>query len=681
MPLLPSKHLSEEESSHSDSSCAFVSKYQATKRNVTSPHHPEDDTCSVDTAQLVRSILHPATVKNTTSAVTKNVNDVEDEDSSQSSVENEKEPMPQQYPKSPNDSVSDANSIDTTELVRRIMHPRDALPSSSTSDRPEILCEKISSWSAPIPPSTIGITAKNGDDDFVLPDQSDSASSSGSSLLDEGNGNTLVDSGNAHFSSLSYHYPLSKPSTDVLTNRTRHSLGSSSPLGLAHHNSGRHGSTGHQRYQLSSHSPDHCGAIDSFQSDGLVDVEFLENSAFGFSSELNCGRDSYQGQREIIPQCHAVYVVDEDSIMKDNSSRSNGIVRQGLHSSVKEFSSNFLQSACKSPYSQSGGILDESIENFSDDEDNEAFGFGQAASTALDRWRHRSCDKTSRNVVLNGSNCHQGRTTKSFPINQHRIGARSQSSDLPSRVEVRLQESLYNQSSQPCCLPIQASGHSVPDTREEILVLDSTIAAQPLRRRRIRDPSSRPLPVLQPSFPTKPVSFPYSSTVSISRPVDDGTSNWESEDSRASTLLMAPRRVRNDVFGGSGVGVGSYQVTKQRVHVARNSSWAENERSANAVAVNNAFDEETSQPSRKRPNSKAKRTAANNQTQASFKRKKGYTYRGGKGGVGNWKTTKKRNGNSRDGSSRNGPSRTSALWAGNADDPELRHVGGAEMSF
>jgi hypothetical protein len=749
MPLPTSKLLAEEESSCSDSSCAFRSKPPATKRSNASSHAPEEDeTSSVDTAELVRSILNPTRTKNTTASMV--AKDAEDEDSGQTSEEDEivlSKAIPQQCSKSPSDSVrepqeadgvedSDANSVDTTELVRRILHPRGVPPPSRVSDRPAALCENAAlSSSAPIPTSTIDrnpeenyisnvAVSKEEEDDFVLPEPSDSASSSGSSRCEEGDGNTAIYCGNARLPSPPNRQSwLKTPGADSLTNRTRQSLGSSSPPGLTSHDFGsrRHVNTGRQRYQRSCHSPDHGDATEPFQADSLVDVDVLENSAFGFSPDCHSGRDYHShGQFDPMPQNHNVFVIDDDdAVMKDHCSKSNGIVRQGLRGSAKGFSPNLLQSATKSPYSQSAGILDEPIEKFSDDEeDNETFGFGKAATTALERWLYRSGDKTSRNTVrsgpcshqqrkaigeedneaigigkaaptalerwldrsgdktsrsaaLSGPNSHQQRTANIFPINRNEVGARHQSFDLPSQDETRLQESLHNQSSQPwhVSTSMQASGHSFPHSGPDIrynAVVDMTLAVQPLRRRRIRDPSSRPLNLFQPSYSTKPLSFPSGNNNATAPVFDDGRNNCNAGEFRA------PSQPRNDVFGGSGVGVGSYQISQQRMPLARASSLTGTDRIA--VAVNNTHDEDASQPSRKRPSSRAKRTA-------TTKRKKGSANGWGKRGRGNWKSAKKRNGNSRDGSTRNGPPRTSALWAGNSDDPELRHVGGAEMSF
>jgi hypothetical protein len=695
MPLLALKYMAEEESSYSDSSsCVFVAETPATKRNDASSHHAEDETSSVDTVELVRSILNPSKEKeNITTSLPKNANDVEEGDSSHCSLEDVSglsKTMLQQSPKGPRDSTgeshvdldddSDASSIDTTELVRRIMHPRGTLPSMNTSDRPDHNCEKASSLRAPVPPSTIGNPEVGdlleGEDDFVLPDQSDSPSSSESSLLEEeGNDIASVCSEHARLFFPAHHHPLPKPSTEVSMATTRHALGNFSPLGHSFRISGRPLDSGYQRFQLSPRIQDQGGTIASVES--IVDVDALENSAFGFTAEVLNRRDcsSYDGHEEPIPQRHTVYFDDADTTLKDNISRSDGIVRQGLHCSAKGFSPSFLQSAVKSPYSQSAGMIDESIEKFSDDEeDNEAFGFGQAASTALERWRRYSGDKASRDAVLNGSNGHQQRTTNLLSMNRIEIGARKQSSDRPSQEETRLPETCHYESSQYFHLSIQASGQSFPDTRPETRTtnaVNSTFVSQPLRRPRIRDPSSRPLNLFQPSYPKESLSFPCSKMVSSACTVDDGRKKWNTD------VFRAPSQSRNDVFGGSGAGVGSYQVTQQRVHIARSSTV--NDRSTDAANI--AFDEDTNLPSRKRRNSEVKRHTTNYQKQISSKRKKGYTHGGGKRGRGNWKTTKKRSGKSIDASNRNGPPRASALWAGNSDDPELRHVGGAEMSF
>jgi hypothetical protein len=124
----------------------------------------------------------------------------------------------------------------------------------------------------------------------------------------------------------------------------------------------------------------------------------------------------------------------------------------------------------------------------------------------------------------------------------------------------------------------------------------------------------------------------------------------------SSTWAQSPGYpLRNDITGGSGVGAGSYQVERHRNN--------ENEAPSRPWHA----------PPRQRSSSKKQgRPSSCGGSKSTTKRRNGF-YRGlGRGG--------RRGGGGGRGGRRSAPA-SSGNWAGNVDDPNLKHVGGAEMSF
>ena len=189
----------------------------------------------------------------------------------------------------------------------------------------------------------------------------------------------------------------------------------------------------------------------------------------------------------------------------------------------------------------------------------------------------------------------------------------------------------------------------------------STVVHRP---RRIRDPSARKVMVVPPKRTTTsatpfrlyahPAALPPNNVPTAPITVSARTSTWE----------------RNDVFGGSGVGAGSYQIQRQP-NTKTNPTEAED---ASVVVVDSTQDD-LDAPAKRKPASKPRSYKKGTKTNRASGSRGG----GGKRGKWGWKNKGKRSTTKEKGNGRQ--RRVTNTWAGNTDDPQLRHVGGAEMSF
>jgi hypothetical protein len=316
-------------------------------------------------------------------------------------------------------------------------------------------------------------------------------------------------------------------------------------------------------------------------------------------------------------------------------------------------------------------LFDDNIETFSDDDEDEAFGFGQTASTILTRRRWNGhdgkLDSRAVDIVSEFQQQSQDHTTSNPEFSDRQITDQC-------LVSMHHQE---DQSTNRKHDALNGGEDTNLDTRRRIPMNDGVASMNSTRQqhrpRRIRDASKRMSSIMK-TGSTVP-------TMAAIQKNKSHTTNWESEYAAARAFMMSARPQRNDLVGGSGVGVGSYQMNQQNLQARPQSAPKPREKTSNSGPVNNGCDEKSTIPTRKRPTSKGRGSKKSAHSRnGSFKHKK--STRGGSNtrGRGRWRASGKNDSNRRGGSSRNGQ-QSAVAWSGNTDDPQLRHVGGAEMSF
>jgi hypothetical protein len=169
------------------------------------------------------------------------------------------------------------------------------------------------------------------------------------------------------------------------------------------------------------------------------------------------------------------------------------------------------------------------------------------------------------------------------------------------------------------------------------------------RPRRVRDASAS-----NPAFVRGAVKRPSSKTMAP-RPANSNLGGHTQTSSIGGAVIHLgtdDATERNDLMGGSGVGAGSYEL----VRPAQLPRWTAQER----------------------PSSASTQKTSNKRNKGGGWKRKGRGNRGRGRGSGRTKGAGRGRGRGRGGG---GWSAASTSWAGNTDDPNLSHIGGAEMSF
>jgi hypothetical protein len=317
---------------------------------------------------------------------------------------------------------------------------------------------------------------------------------------------------------------------------------------------------------------------------------------------------------------------------------------------------------------------EESIENFSDDEYAQDLGLGEVTKVILER---RQC----RNHLERISNRNDTKSLKQqcittldgrFALGRYPDTSSKQTINPIASKSSNGQSSIFADSKQR-----KNDFNSMCEHKNQVMNQSRTPAATLMqhttRPRRIRDPSARPIVV---SHQQTNVSSAKRFRVS-----NDSTSSILNTHTLAAGSAMTSAWERNDVFGGSGVGAGSYQMHRQPY--PNSQTIAE---SASVIEVDTFDHDDTVAPKNRRPVSRSrsfkKASADDNSKEKGKKTKRGASRSGGRRGKWGWKKKGKRmSKETSSGRSQNDQRRHGSTWAGNTDDPQLRHVGGAEMSF
>jgi hypothetical protein len=419
--------------------------------------------------------------------------------------------------------------------------------------------------------------------------------------------------------------------------------------------------------------------------------KWIENAAFGFNCD-NTNDCTNENPRKKRPNLNsAVRRSNEFNPQRLNGHHDDklrrktliddalpyGIVREGLHSRMKIFSPRILSNSTTGienilyPTRISGKREDANIENFSDDEYGQAFGFGNVANTLLER---RQSNTTSKVQNIQLQPCTPSNDATMFQPRANNCSVQEVYRDM-TKENIIARSSMHISSNQnkgfnSVSIRAKRDGGNTGRTTQQP---PSSSFSQPnmQRPRRIRDPSVRPISVVQ--HPSKEIStnpfrnFSNSATskVIIAAPV---TVNLEAGYTTASAWR------RNDVFGGSGVGAGSYQIRDQ-------SQPTTDDNCNGDVSSIGGNEEESAVPQTLKTRIYKKSTGGSQVRGNKVKSKKSNRVGKGRRGKWGWKNKKHGSNGKNNANNRNGQRRVNEGWAGNSDDPQLRHVGGAEMSF
>jgi hypothetical protein len=689
-----------------------------------------DDSSSIDTAELLRSILQPkdpsisdkniapeAGHEGDTMLPNYNKKRVCDRVSNDLLVDEQsvdidtastlRESSAETKVKSLND---DADSVETAELMRRIRQPVDCDPTltaapnqTNMSASAQTLCNNIYfatnqdnttikdlAESVTVFPGnileisiheTIGLEddcnekvdekfplSEQCEDEFVLPDQSDSSVSSDpddeatdvawrATLQDQRCTSERADSKRKnHHKEEDAFLAFTEPHRDLPN------AGSSS------HATKIHGSTIVEAIQASILGRPSLEVGRLSQS--------IENEKYRFTSHdkgiQNPSNKYTLGSPNSSDQHHS----DEHQFDCNNDARANDENNIRIRRMQK---SRYIEDLVRYPKMKNSTENEENIENFSDDECTQGLGFGEEAAVLLGR---RQC--------ANRLDCVASHKSDTKSLKQRCIATSNGQLSLGRCPGISAKPAKKPNFSNSCSNGFIDSKHHANHTTGTLndqrngqvpnLRLPSTDLTQGTtnvhhtnRPRRIRDPSARPI--------CEPHQQSNISSAKRFRVYTDHTSTFP-----AQTLTMgtAPTTIweRNDIFGGSGVGAGSYQMHAQPYPDSQPVAG-----DAPVIEVDSSSQCDTVVPTKRRPVSKPPRSFrkanVDGGSKAEGKKAKRCGSRSG-GGRGKWGWKNKGNRMSKGKSSasnQNVQRRNGSTWAGNTDDPQLRHVGGAEMSF
>ena len=642
-----------------------------------------DDVSSVDTAELLQSILQPKHQL----LSEKMPNDLDDKsfeiDTASSGVK-----VTSTHKSTDIVHRNDDDSVETAELVRRIREPLDCdLTLSVTTNlandavQTQIRCESIC-FSTNVDNSTTNcdtILPRNNkeikvyetsgkgvygshnededsgkghnrdltvhedddfflpeqcDDEFVLPEESDTDSSDDDSSDPNENGK--------------YAYTASAESYRCLLNTCR-----DAPK--------INGSTRTEDVQTSMKERPlfECGRY----------AQSIENEVFGFEGSLCTSKiHTLASSNNCDRQSDDVYQFDCNHDARQGGTPS--CAKENIYVGRLQNSRHGKDTGYQLKTNSTGALNDENIECFSDDECAQAFGFGKVAKNELER--RQFANRLDRHVTRSDTKSLSQRciTTSS---GQFALGRCPESS---TKLKIKKNISTTCKNGKSCVLVdsrhdtsrmtgVENDRNSMDE--QKVRSTDSThevTKVQDINRpRRIRDPTSRPI---YDSYKTSTVTSAQQFRLHTATHARSATTiNWE----------------RNDVYGGSGVGAGSYQMHKQpyldRQTIAEGVSVIDVDSSNQSDSV---VSKKRRTASKTRSFKKARADGGSNVK--SKKASRSGSRGGGRRGKWGWKSKgKKATKEKSTASSQHSQHRNGSTWAGNTDDPQLRHVGGAEMSF
>jgi hypothetical protein len=376
------------------------------------------------------------------------------------------------------------------------------------------------------------------------------------------------------------------------------------------------------------------------------DMERLGGAAFGFDTDhddtmkpaslRNSSHTGISENNDVVDLCNdgTRNPSDEEDSYHPWDYDESMVVRMGMHRDS--------QSPYRPPQksSRTTATYDEEIETFSDDDDGVDYKrstFGRVASSYIERRR-------------SGGSLEHFKISSSSQYTSIR-------NDLPTRTERNTTQPRRirdYRSSNPFFAPAVVTRSSIVNQNPPYLTnaTETTFAG----------------------VNTSSENIATNISTSVAQRNHD-TTDWNAE-------LAAVRAFgslhRNDITGGSGVGAGSYQITHIQDHLHDD----DNSRKNNSNIVNNKENNNNSSRWNQSFVSQPSRQQRCSNTNAATKKKRGWGRKRGSGrGRGSSRSSSNRRAAPGRGSGRNQNASSSSSWAGNADDPNLQHIGGAEMSF
>jgi hypothetical protein len=357
---------------------------------------------------------------------------------------------------------------------------------------------------------------------------------------------------------------------------------------------------------------------------------------------------------------------------------SYGMVRQGLHSCPRS-TIMFSPGVFSNPPNDvnhsvrhnqiSSTMNDFDIENFSDDENYQAFGLRNDANSQI---------KSDQSIGVNTAQNNALKPSKGPLIHLSRLdNSHEKENDSTNLDTIEMSWKCRNQRQDSNSIPINSKSLANKNGQGTLCPLLSTFTqSTALHPRRIRDPTVRQKSVIKQhtnAISMNPFSRCSNGTSSSELITTSDIYHFEAEYDTASAWQ------RNDVFGGSGVGAGAYELRSQsqllphpKVHDNSTKDF-----SSNYGVEEESIVASTSRTKQwKQPSTKGSSHATN-----KVKGKPSNRRYSGKRGKWGWKKAKQGVKGKSNAINRNGRRQITEPWAGNGDDPQLRHVGGAEMSF